>query len=102
MNTEHERAYRSVHGLGKITYHYLGMLLGYGDVKPDTWIVRAVQRAADTHQLGLSVTPALARRVVTETHKATSHGGDRHTSGSCDLAQRTNYHRELTMQFGIT
>ena len=74
MNTEHQRAYRSVHGLGKVTYHYLGMLLGYGDVKPDTWIVRAVQRVADTHQLGLNVTPALARRVVTETHKATSHG----------------------------
>lgn len=74
LNADHERAYRSVHGLGKVTYHYLGMLLGYGDVKPDTWIVRAVQRVADTHQLGLSVTPTLARLIVTETHKATSHG----------------------------
>lgn len=71
---DHEHAYRSVHGLGKVTYHYLGMLLGCPDVKPDTWIVRAVQRVADTHQLGLSVTPTLARIVVTETHKATGYG----------------------------
>lgn len=74
LKADHEHAYRSVHGLGKVTYHYLGMLLEYGDVKPDTWIVRAVQRVADTHQLGLSVTPALARLVVTEAHKATGHG----------------------------
>lgn len=74
LNTEHEHAYRSVHGLGKVTYHYLGMLLGYGDVKPDTWIVRAVQRVADTHQLGLNVTPALARLIVIETHNDTGYG----------------------------
>lgn len=74
LKADHEHAYRSVHGLGKVTYHYLGMLLRYGNVKPDTWIIRAVQRVADTHQLGLNITPALARHIVTETHKATGHG----------------------------
>ena len=74
VEADHEHAYRSVHGLGKVTYHYLGMLLGYGDVKPDTWIVRAVQRVADTHQLGLDITPALARHIVTEAHKVTERG----------------------------
>lgn len=74
LKADHEHAYRSVHGLGKVTYQYLGMLLRYGDVKPDTWIIRAVQRVSDTHQLGLSITPALARHIVTETYKVTGYG----------------------------
>lgn len=73
-NSEHKRAYSSVHGLGNVTYRYLGMLLGHGDVKPDTWIIRAVQRVADTHQLDLRITSDLARHIVTETHKATGYG----------------------------
>ncbi|MGO4298503.1 hypothetical protein [Glutamicibacter sp. MCAF14] len=74
VNAEHERAYSSVHGLGNVTYRYLSMLLGHGDVKPDTWIIRAVQRVADTHQLDLRITSDLARHIVTETHKATGCG----------------------------
>lgn len=91
LKADHEHAYRSVHGLGKVTYHYLGMLLGNGDVKPDTWIVRAVQRVADTHQLGLSITPALARHIVTETRKATGRGKTvTHLDHAIWLNERTN------------
>ncbi|GGD24528.1 hypothetical protein [Nocardioides daphniae] len=38
-----ERAYRSVKGCGPVTWAYLRMLLGYEDVKPDTWVMRFVQ-----------------------------------------------------------
>ena len=41
-NQAHRDAYLGVHGLGPVTHNYFGMLLGYPDTKPDTWIIRAV------------------------------------------------------------
>lgn len=50
------------------------MLLGHGDVKPDVWIIRAIQRVADTHEIDISVTPTLARKIVTSAHAITGLG----------------------------
>ncbi|MFF1254663.1 hypothetical protein ACFVYC_19495 [Pseudarthrobacter sp. NPDC058329] len=74
QNPSHRSAYLTVHGLGPVTHNYFGMLLGYPDTKPDTWIVRAVQRVADAEKLGLVVKPKLARTVVTEAHDITKLG----------------------------
>lgn len=71
---QHRQAYLSVRGLGKVTFRYFTMLLGHGDVKPDIWIIRAVQRVADNHQIDITVTPALAHKVVTEAHAITGLG----------------------------
>lgn len=70
----HRRAYLDVHGLGPVTHNYFGMLLGYPDTKPDTWIIRAVQRVADAENLGIVVNSKLARTVVTEAHVITKLG----------------------------
>lgn len=53
---------------------YFTMLLGHGDVKPDVWIIQAIQRVADTHEIDISVTPALAREIVTSAHAITGLG----------------------------
>lgn len=73
-NSSHRRAYLGVHGLGPVTHNYFGMLLGYPDTKPDTWIIRAVQRVADAENLGSVVNSKLARTVVTEAHVITKLG----------------------------
>lgn len=73
-NHAHRHAYLDVHGLGKVTFRYFTMLLGRGDVKPDVWIIRAIQRVADTHELDISVTPALAWEIVTSAHAITGLG----------------------------
>lgn len=36
------RAYMSTKGCGQVTWQYFRMLLGYDDVKPDTWVMRFV------------------------------------------------------------
>ena len=53
-----KRAYTSVHGLGPVTWEYLGMLLGKPGVKADRWILRFVSRglgrdlsSAEAHSL---------------------------------------------------
>lgn len=74
QNPAHRNAYLAVHGLGPVTHNYFGMLLGYPDTKPDTWIIRAVQRVADAENLGIVVRSKLARTVVTEAHKITRLG----------------------------
>ncbi|MGO3391819.1 hypothetical protein [Glutamicibacter arilaitensis] len=73
-NRAHRHAYLDVRGLGKATFRYLSMLLGHGDVKPDVWIIRAVQRVADTHDIDVVVTEALAHKVVTYAHEITGLG----------------------------
>lgn len=40
---EARRAYLSVRGCGHVTWNYFRMLLGYDDVKPDTWVMKFVQ-----------------------------------------------------------
>lgn len=52
-------AYLHVHGLGLVTHNYFGMLLSIPNTKPDTWIIRAVQRVADAKSLGVSVNSRL-------------------------------------------
>ena len=74
LNPSHRSAYLEVHGLGPVTHNYFGMLLGYPDTKPDTWIIRAVQRVADAENLGIVVNSKLARTVVTEAHVITKLG----------------------------
>lgn len=73
-DASHVKAYRSVHGLGKVTHNYLGMLLGYPDTKPDTWIIRAVQRVADEAGLQVAVNVEIARFVVTSSHELARRG----------------------------
>jgi hypothetical protein len=70
----HRDAYLHVHGLGTVTHNYFGMLLGYPDTKPDTWIIRAVQRVADAQGMALKVDSKLARSVLTEAHRRTKLG----------------------------
>lgn len=74
QNRSHRSAYLNVHGLGPVTHNYFGMLLGYPDTKPDTWIIRAVQRVADAESLGVAVNSKLARTVVMEAHRRTKLG----------------------------
>lgn len=74
QNQVQRDAYLHVHGLGRVTHHYFGMLLGCPDTKPDTWIIRAVQRVADAESLNVSVNSELARAVVTEVHRRTKLG----------------------------
>lgn len=74
LNASHRSAYLTVHGLGPVTHNYFGMLLGYPDTKPDTWIIRAVQRVADAENLGIIVKSKLARTVVTKAHGTTKLG----------------------------
>ncbi|WP_104112101.1 hypothetical protein [Arthrobacter sp. N199823] len=73
-NQAQRNAYLHVHGLGTVTHNYFGMLLGYPDTKPDTWIIRAVQRVADAESLDVSVDSKLARTVVTQVHQRTNLG----------------------------
>jgi hypothetical protein len=56
----HRSAYRSVKGLGPVTWTYFTMLLGQPGVKADTWIVRFVRDA-----LGPTTSPAEAEQLVT-------------------------------------
>lgn len=69
-NPEHRRAYVKVHGLADVTHNYLGMLLGYPDVKADTWIIRAVQRVANEAGLAITVDSELARVVLVRVHES--------------------------------
>lgn len=73
-NPEHRRAYVKVHGLADVTHNYLGMLLGYPDVKADTWIIRAVQRVANEAGLVVTVDSKLARAVVVRVHESAKLG----------------------------
>ncbi|MEU3330931.1 hypothetical protein ACF046_00970 [Glutamicibacter creatinolyticus] len=73
-DAEHIRAYRSVRGLGKVTHNYLGMLLGYPNTKPDTWIIAAVQRVALAANVDVVVDSGLARQVVLEAYKRDQRG----------------------------
>lgn len=62
LDPKHEdqkRAYTSVHGLGRVTWDYFGMLLGKPGVKADTWIVRFVERS-----VGRNVDSGEARSLV--------------------------------------
>lgn len=69
-NPEHRRAYLKVHGLAEVTHNYFGMLLGYPDVKADTWIIRAVQRVANEAGLAITVDAKLARAVLVRVHES--------------------------------
>lgn len=71
---EHRRAYLKVHGLAGVTHNYFGMLLGYPDVKADTWIIRAVQRVANEAGLAITVDSTLARTVLVRVHETTQLG----------------------------
>lgn len=71
---EHRRAYLKVHGLAEVTHNYFGMLLGYPDVKADTWIIRAVQRVANEAGLAITVDSTLARTVLVRVHETTQLG----------------------------
>jgi hypothetical protein len=73
-NREHRRVYVKVHGLADVTHSYLGMLLGYPDVKADTWIIRAVQRVANEAGLAINVDAKLARAVVVRVHESAKLG----------------------------
>lgn len=73
-NQAQRDAYLNIHGLGSVTHNYFGMLLGYPDTKPDTWIVHAVQRVADAENLDVKVNSKLARNVVLEAHRRTKLG----------------------------
>lgn len=59
QNSSHKKAYTGVHGLGAVTWEYLGMLLGKPGVKADTWICRFVERAT-----GRDVSPHEAKSLV--------------------------------------
>ncbi|MFF3036710.1 hypothetical protein [Arthrobacter citreus] len=56
---EQKQAYISVHGLGWVTWEYLGMLLGKPGIKADRWIVRFVGRALER-----DITAAEAKSVL--------------------------------------
>lgn len=60
-NPEQKRAYTAVHGLGPVTWEYLGMLLGKPGVKADRWILRFVSRG-----LGRDLSPTEARSLLHE------------------------------------
>lgn len=62
QSPEHRRAYTGVKGLGPVTFAYLRMLLGYPDVKADTWVNRFVHRVTGDHKLS----PAAVRELVTQ------------------------------------
>ena len=53
-------AYLSVKGCGPVTWSYFRMLLGFDDVKPDTWVMRFIQ-----DELPNVSTPAEASTLVT-------------------------------------
>ncbi|MHA7306383.1 hypothetical protein ACX80E_14245 [Arthrobacter sp. TMN-49] len=74
QNQAQRDAYLDVHGLGSVTHNYFGMLMGYPDTKPDTWIIHAVQRVADAENLDVLVNSKLARTVVLEVHRRTNLG----------------------------
>ena len=59
LSQQHKRAYLSVKGCGPVTWSYFGMLLGFPDVKADTWIVRYVSKA-----LGRQTSSTEAQRIV--------------------------------------
>lgn len=52
-------AYLSVKGCGPVTWAYFRMLLGFEDVKPDTWVMRFVKDAVP----GVTSTEAASRLV---------------------------------------
>lgn len=63
------RAYRSVHGLGKVTWTYFTMLLGTPGVKADTWICRFVGEAID-RTVGSDEATELLQAAATELGKS--------------------------------
>lgn len=67
-NHAHRHAYLDVHGLGKVTFRYFTLLLGHGDAKADVWIIRAIQRVDDSHEIDISVTSTQARKIGTSAH----------------------------------
>ncbi|MFJ2509347.1 hypothetical protein [Arthrobacter citreus] len=62
-----KRAYVSVHGLGWVTWEYLGMLLGKPGIKADRWVVRFVMRA-----LGREVSATDAKSLLVDAAGALS------------------------------
>lgn len=58
---EARAAYLSVKGCGPVTWSYFRMLLGFEDVKPDTWVMRFVQDAVHG-----AVSTEVASRLVHE------------------------------------
>lgn len=62
-----KKAYVSVHGLGWVTWEYLGMLLGKPGIKADRWIVRFVSRA-----LGREVSATDAKSLLVDAAGALS------------------------------
>jgi hypothetical protein len=56
---EARAAYLSVKGCGPVTWAYFRMLLGFEDVKPDTWVMRFVQDAVS----GVTSTEVASRLV---------------------------------------
>ena len=71
-------AYTGVHGLGKITFEYLMMLVGVPGVKSDVMIRRFVAHALGEHE----VSPERAHALVVGAH--------------AELRQRTGFSRNLT------
>lgn len=70
----HRDAYLKVYGLGTVTHNYFGMLLGYPNTKPDTWIIGAVQRVANEHGIEVKVDKKVATTILTETYQRTKLG----------------------------
>jgi hypothetical protein len=54
-------AYRSVPGLGKVTFAYFTMLVGEPDVKADTWVRRFVAEAIGREEVSSTYTEQLAK-----------------------------------------
>lgn len=71
-------AYTGIHGLGKITFEYLMMLVGVPGVKSDVMIRRFVAHALGEHE----VSPERAHALVVGAH--------------AELRQRTGFSRNLT------
>lgn len=67
QDPEQKDAYVSVHGLGWVTWEYLGMLLGKPGIKADRWVVRFVSRA-----LGREVSATDAKSLLVDAAGALS------------------------------
>jgi len=62
---DQQRAYCSVHGLGRVTWEYFLMLSHHPGVKADTWIVRFVAQALD-RRIDSSEASELVKAAATE------------------------------------
>lgn len=68
-------AYRSVRGLGKVTFDYFAMNLGHAGVKPDTLVTRFVARHAYGDP-GRALSPAHVTDLVTEAYGISPRGAE--------------------------